>query len=125
MRNPRIRFPLRHAAALALLLAPVPSFAAEPQLAQKLTTLTEAGNGEASYYLGMLYHLGMDGVAKDTRKAFALFKQSADRSDPLGAYKYGCYFDGQGEGVVEGDPKLALRYKLVAAEEGYRSPRRM
>lgn len=114
-----MRFPVRHAVAFALLLAPVPLFAAEQQLAQKLVSLSDAGSGEASYYLGMLHHLGMDGVAKDTRKAFDLFKQSAERGDPLGAYKYGCYFDGQGEGVVKSDPKLALRYKLVAAEAGY------
>ena len=114
-----MRFPIRLAVALTLLFAPAPLCAAEQQLVQKLTSLSEAGNGEASYYLGMLYHLGMEGVAKDTRKAFGLFKQSAERGDPLGAYKYGCYFDGQGEGVVKSDPKLALRYKLVAAEAGY------
>jgi len=107
------------AIALVLLLAPAPSLAAGQPLTQKLTVLADAGGGEASYYLGMLYHLGMDGVAKDPRKAVALFKQAADRNDPLGAYKYGCYFDGQGEGMVEPDAKLALRYKLIAAEAGY------
>ena len=116
---PRILCPIRLAVALALLLAPAPLIAAEQQLAQKLTSLSNAGSGEASYYLGMLYHLGMEGVAKDTRKAFDLFRQSAERGDPLGAYKYGCYFDGQGEGIVKADPKLALRYKLIAAEAGY------
>ncbi len=115
----QMRFVIGRAIAFALLLAPAPLLAAAQPLTQKLTSLSAAGSGEASYYLGMLYHLGMDGVSKDTRKAFALFKQSAERGDPLGAYKYGCYFDGQGEGVVEPDPKLALRYKLIAAEAGY------
>jgi TPR repeat protein len=115
----QMRFVIGRAVAFALLLAPAPLLAAGQPLTQKLTTLSNAGNGEASYYLGMIYHLGMDGVAKDTRKAFALFKQSAELGDPLGAYKYGCYFDGQGEGVVKSDAKLALHYKLVAAEAGY------
>lgn len=114
-----MQFLIRHAVAFALLSASAPLCAAEPQIAQKLTVLSNTGRGEASYYLGMLHHLGMDGVTKDTRKAFELFKLSADRGDPLGAYKYGCYFDGQGEGVVKYDSKLALRYKLVAAEAGY------
>jgi TPR repeat protein len=114
-----MRFAIGRAIAVAMLLASAPSAAAGQQLTQKLTALSVAGSGEASYYLGMLYHLGMDGLPKDTRKAFELFKQSAERGDPLGAYKYGCYFDGQSEGAVESDPKLALRYKLVAAEAGY------
>ncbi len=114
-----MKFVIGRAIAFALLLAPAPLLAAGQPLTQKLATLSDAGSGEASYYLGMIYHLGMEGVAKDTHKALTLFKQSAERNDPLGAYKYGCYFDGQGEGVVEPDPKLALRYKLIAAEAGY------
>jgi len=31
----------------------------------------------------------------------------------------GCYYDGEGEGLVADDPALALKYKLVAAEAGY------
>jgi len=116
---PKLQFLIRFALAFTILIAPAPLYAAELQLAQKLTSLSNAGSGEASYYLGMLHHLGMDGVAKDSRKAFELFKLSAERGDPLGAYKYGCYFDGQGEGIVKIDPKLALRYKLIAAEAGY------
>jgi TPR repeat protein len=116
---PNARVWIGRAIAFALLLAPVSVHAEEPQLAQKLTALSADGSGEAAYYLGMLHHLGTAGVTKDTRKAFQLFKLSAERGDPLGAYKYGCYFDGQGEGVVEPDAKLALRYKLVAAEAGY------
>ena len=103
---------------LLVLLAPVQARAAS-ELASKLTAMSAAGSGEAAYHLGMLYHLGMDGVPKDTRKAFELFKLATERGDPLGAYQYGCYFDGQGEGVVKVDPALALKYKLVAAEAGY------
>jgi uncharacterized protein len=98
---------------------PTPIAAAPSELASKLSTLSNSGNAEAMYHLGMLYHVGIQGVEKDPRKAFELFKRSAELGDPLGAYKLGCYFDGQGEGVVESDPKLALKWKLVAAEAGY------
>jgi len=63
--------------------------------------------------------MGLEGTAKDPKKAFELFKLSAERGDPFGAYKYGCYFDGQGQGIVESDAKTALRWKLIAAEAGY------
>ena len=93
--------------------------AAAGRLETKLSALSESGSGEAAYHLGMLFHVGLSEVRKDPKRAFELFRLSAERGDPLGAYKYGCYFDGQGEGVVESDPKQALKYKLVAAEAGY------
>ena len=104
---------------VALLLTPTPSIAAPSELVAKLSVLSDAGNAEAAYHLGMLYHMGLQGVGKDPRKAFGLFKKAAELGDPFGAYKYGCYFDGQSEGLIESDVKLALRWKLVAAEAGY------
>ena len=101
---------------LTLFIAMAPASAANPSLAPKLTALSDAGSGEAAYHLGMIYHIGAAGVAKDARRAFALFKLSAERGDPMGAYKYGCYFAGQGEGIVGSDPKLAMRYKVIAAD---------
>lgn len=103
---------------LLLMAATVPAVAAA-SLQPKLEALVEAGNGEAAYNLGMLYHLGLAGVPKDIRKAYELFKLSAELGDPLGTYKLGCFYDGQGEGVVESNSKLALKYKLIAAEAGY------
>jgi TPR repeat protein len=88
-------------------------------LRPRLEALSAKGSGEAAYHLGMLYHLGLDGTPRDLRKAFELFGLAAMRGDPLGAYKLGCYYAGQGGGIVEADPVLALRYKLVAAEAGY------
>jgi TPR repeat protein len=105
--------------ALALAVTPALAHASTSQLDQRLTQLSNQGSGEAAYHLGMMYHLGLDGVPKDQRKAFELFKVAAERGDPLGAYKYGCYFDGQGQGIVARDPKLAVKYKLIAAEAGY------
>ena len=44
---------------------------------------------------------------------------SAASNDPLGAYKLGCYYDGQGAGIVASDSDEALKYKLVSAKAGY------
>lgn len=101
------------------LLAGTPAAAEdEGGLISSLEALAEAGNGEAAYHLGMIYHLGLEGVTRDPQRAFDFFRQSA-RIDPLGAYKLGCFYAGQGEGVVEDNVELALRYKLIAAEQGY------
>ena len=88
-------------------------------LATKLASLVAEGNGEAAYHLGIMHLAGMNGLAKDPQRAFELFQASAEAGDPLGAYRLGAFYDGQGEGVVEDDPALALEHKLVAAEAGY------
>lgn len=107
-------------AALALLLCgSQPVRAEETGLPARLEALAGQGNAEALYHLGMIYHLGLEGVARDPRRALGYFRRSAEGGDPLGAYKLGCYYAGQGEGVVAEDPELALRYKLIAAEAGY------
>lgn len=87
-------------------------------LAGQLVSLAEKGNAEAAYHLGMMKHLGIGGP-KDEMAAFDLFRKAAEAGDPLGSYKLGCYYAGQGEAIVEPDPALALQYKLVAAEAGY------
>ncbi|HEX8215122.1 MAG TPA: tetratricopeptide repeat protein [Allosphingosinicella sp.] len=92
--------------------------AAEPSVQTRLEALAARGNGQALYHLGMMHHLGLDGAAKDSRLAFGLFTKSAAAGDPLGAYKVGCFYAGQGEGVPA-DPGLALKYKLIAAQAGY------
>jgi TPR repeat protein len=88
-------------------------------LVPKLEALAESGNGEAAYHLGMVYHLGLAGAAKNPAKALEQFKLAAKRGDALGAYKLGCFYAGQGDGAVKTDPKLALHWKLVAAQAGY------
>lgn len=105
-------------AALALCLA-TPSVAQDQSLPARLEAIAAQGNAEAAYHLGMLYHLGLEGVARDPRRAFEYFQRAAEGGDALGAYKVGCFYAGQGEGVVEPDEALALRYKLRAAEAGY------
>lgn len=102
-----------------LLAAPVFAEPPSPDLRAGLESLAAAGNGEAIYHLAMFHHLGLEGFDKDPAKALALFRQAAAEGDPLGEYKLGCYYDGQGEGLVEADAEKALDHKLIAAEAGY------
>lgn len=92
---------------------------AQRELRQKLEQAAERGNAEAEYHLGMLYNNGMLGVAKDLPRAYRSFVRSAVLGDPLGAYKQGCYLDGQFPGVVPLDHDKALELKLLAAQAGY------
>ncbi|MFW2829721.1 tetratricopeptide repeat protein [Sphingomonas sp. ID0503] len=87
-------------------------------LIPSLERLSKSGNAEAIYQLGMAYQTG-SGVTEDHAKALDAFRKAAGLGDPLGSYKLGCYYDGQGDGVIESDAALALKYKLVAAEAGY------
>lgn len=99
----------------------VPSFAIAQDytpLFNKLSSMSEAGNGEAAYHLGMLYNNGI-GTSVDIEKAYHWFKYSTEANDPLGAYKLGCYFAGQAGDIVEYDADKALQYKLIAADAGY------
>ncbi|WP_118856781.1 tetratricopeptide repeat protein [Sphingomonas mesophila] len=109
---------LRAAFASLVLLAACSEARPTPPLIVGLQKLAAANDAEAMYHLGMAYHTG-SGLAEDPAKALAAFRRSAQLGDPLGAYKLGCYYDGQGGDVLEPDAELALRYKLVAAKAGY------
>lgn len=92
--------------------------AQSPTLIPALERLAKSGNAEAIYHLGMAYQTG-SGVGEDHAKALDAFRRAAELGDPLGAYKLGCYYAGQGAGLVTANAALALRYKLVAANAGY------
>jgi uncharacterized protein len=83
-----------------------------------LERLAKAGNAEALYHLGMAYQTG-SGTAEDPKKALHAFQKAAAMGDPLASYKLGCYYDGQGEGLIAQDTDQALKYKLIAAQAGY------
>lgn len=103
----------------AVLLAATPSCGdTKEKLIPSLEHLAERGNAEAIYHLGMAYHTG-SGIIQDHAKALEAFRRAAAMGDPLAAYKLGCYYDGQGEGLVQPDAALALKEKLVAARAGY------
>ncbi len=112
---------MRHFLAAAAAIAAVAAAESpSPDLPRRLEERASAGNAEAGYHLGMLYNGGIV-VAKDPKRAFALFRAAAAGGDPLGHYKVGCYYAGQfGDEIVAVDRRLALQHKLVAAKAGYR-----
>ena len=83
-----------------------------------MVALANKGDAEAQYHVGMMYNNGI-GTERDLGQAFAWFQKAAAANDPLGAYKLGCYYDGQGAGIETSDATEALKYKLVAAKAGY------
>src|SRR3954471_5528840 len=101
-----------------LLFFSVPADANEADRFNAMVALANKGDAEAQYHVGMMYNNGI-GTQRDTRQAFEWFQKSTASNDPLGAYKLGCYYDGQGEGVVATDVNEAIKYKLIAAKAGY------
>ena len=99
-------------------LLSMPANANEAGTFNAMVALANKGDAEAQYHVGMMYNNGI-GTQPDIRQAFEWFQKSTASNDPLGAYKLGCYYDGQGEGVVANDTNEALKYKLIAAEAGY------
>lgn len=105
-------------AAAALVTAAGCGNAQNTTLIPSLERLAKSGNAEAIYHLGMAYQTGL-GVTEDHAKALDAFRRAAGLGDPLGSYKLGCYYDGQGAGLIKADAALALKHKLVAAKAGY------
>lgn len=101
-----------------LLMLSLPARASDADTLKAMVVLASKGDAEAQYHVGMMYNNGI-GTQRDLKQAFEWFQKSAAGNDPLGAYKLGCYYDGQGADVVATDPKEALKYKLVAAKAGY------
>jgi TPR repeat protein len=108
------------AALVLLFIAPAhaQTAATDRYIFEEMLKLAARGDPEAEYHVGMMLNNGI-GTAPDRKAAFEWFKKSAEAGDPLGAFKLGCYYAGQFPGVVEVDHELALKYKLVAAEQGY------
>jgi TPR repeat protein len=101
-----------------LLVFSTPANANEADRFKAMVALANKGDAEAQYHVGMMYNNGI-GTQQDLRQAFEWFQKSAASNDPLGAYKLGCYYDGQGAGIVTADANEALKYKLIAAKAGY------
>jgi len=101
-----------------LLFFSMPANANEAGTFNAMVALANKGDAEAQYHVGMMYNNGI-GTQKDPRQAFEWFQKSAASNDPLGAYKLGCYYDGQGAGIVTSDSDEALKYKLISAKAGY------
>jgi TPR repeat protein len=101
-----------------LLIFSMPANANEADSFNAMVALANKGDAEAQYHVGMMHNNGI-GTQQDPRQAFEWFQKSTASGDPLGAYKLGCYYDGQGAGIVTSDSHEALKYKLVAAKAGY------
>ena len=101
-----------------LLFFAMPAKAGDADTLKAMVALANKGDAEAQYHVGMMYNNGI-GTLRDLKQAFEWFQKSAASNDPLGAYKLGCYYDGQGADVVASDATEALKYKLVAAKAGY------
>ena len=101
-----------------LLIFSVPAAANDADMFKAMVALADKGDAEAQYHAGMMNNNGI-GTQQDMRQAFAWFQKAAAADHPLGAYKLGCYYAGQFEGVVAVDRKEALKYKLIAAKAGY------
>src|SRR5436305_6575196 len=101
-----------------LLIFSTPAAASDADTFNAMVALANKGDAEAQYHVGMMHNNGI-GTEQDPRQAFAWFQKATASSDPLGAYKLGCYYDGQGVGIVALDESAALKYKLVAAKAGY------
>jgi TPR repeat protein len=95
-----------------------PAAANDTDAFNAMVALASKGDAEAQYHAGMMFNNGI-GTPQDRKQAFVWFEKSAAENHPLGAYKLGCYYDGQGEGIIAADADQALKYKLVAAEAGY------
>src|SRR6187455_3683389 len=93
-----------------LLIFSMPANANDAANFNAMVALANKGNAEAQYHVGMMYNNGI-GTQRDLKQAFEWFQKSAASNDPLGAYKLGCYYAGQGEGVVAADENEALKYK--------------
>jgi TPR repeat protein len=109
---------VRITALMGLLFFSMPASANDTATFNAMVALANKGDAEAQYHVGMMYNNGI-GTQRDLRQAFEWFQKSAASNDPLGAYKLGCYYAGQGEGVVAADANEALKYKLIAAKAGY------
>ena len=103
---------------LCILFFSMPANANDAGTFNAMVALANKGDAEAQYHVGMMYNNGI-GTQQDPRQAFEWFQKSTASNDPLGAYKLGCYYDGQGAGIVTADSTEALKYKLVAAKAGY------
>lgn len=106
---------------LTLLLTGIAPVAANDDrgMLEPMLVLANRGSAEAQYHVGMFYNNGVGGASKDPKIAFTWFLKSVAGKDPLGAYKLGCYYDGQFPGAAPLDPQQALDYKLLSASAGY------
>jgi TPR repeat protein len=100
---------------LAAIFAGAPA-AASP-LTDRLLAMSDAGNAEATYDLGLAYGEGHEGLPRDSARAIELFRRAAAAGDPIAAYLLSLYYEEGSHGFTRDLTEMA-RLQLIAAEAG-------
>ena len=108
---------IRALATLALFIAAVATPAHASPLTDRLAAMADAGNADATYYLGLAYAEGHEGLTRDTPRALELFRRAAARGEPVASYLLSLYH-AEGRHGFARDPAEAARLELIAAEGG-------
>ena len=88
---------------------------ADRKLLADLRALAEKGDAQSQYELGLSFHNGSLGVAKDEAEAAKWYRKAAEQNDPQAQYNLGvCY--AKGEGVAQ-DYVKAVKWFRKAAEQ--------
>jgi len=83
--------------------------------ATKISYATEPMNPKEQYMLGVRYQLG-EGVRKDMKKAYALYKKSAEQGYSPAQFAMGVCHEVGGHGVAQDGKKAAYWYKRAALQ---------
>lgn len=86
------------------------------QAMRLLRPLASKGNGEAAYWVGLMYRKG-EGVAQDAAQAAKWYLVAADKGDAYAQHELAYLYD-QGLGVQQNDAE-AVKWYRKAAENGY------
>jgi TPR repeat protein len=69
------------------------------QLDPELLKKAETGDAQAQYDVGYIYANGLNGVIKNTNKAFEWYSKSAEQGNGIAQYRLG-YMYSNGQGVL-------------------------
>lgn len=82
---------------------------------EQLMVLTENGNTEAQFWLGLMHSNGI-GVTKNLKKGIFWYQMAAEKGDAYSQYNLGQIYR-QGQSSVR-DPKKAIKWYQRAASQG-------
>ncbi len=80
--------------------------------------LANAGNDDAQYYMGIMYHFG-DGVRQSYEKAYEWYLKSAEAGDLDSQYRVATLYE-DGDGIRE-DKNKAFNWFLKSAQQGHKT----
>jgi len=88
---------------------------------EKLKTLSQSGNAHATFTIGLVYQLGIDGASKNEKESVKWYKAAAIKGSPEAQYMIGTYYQG-GIGV-EQNFAMAKTWFKKAVENGMEEAR--